>query len=74
MLAGIIGLDDENRSDADFKLMEKLVVEQLRQRILMRNAEFSFPLSDKRVQEIYAGKIQPERFDYAKAEATMAAE
>jgi hypothetical protein len=74
MLAGIIGLDDEDWSDADFRMMEKLVVEQLRQRILMRNAEFSFPLSDKRVEEIYAGKIQPERFDYAKAEAGMAAE
>jgi hypothetical protein len=74
MLAGIVGLGAEGWSDADFRLMEKLVVEQLRQRILMRNAEFTFPLSDARVKEIYAGKIQPERFDYTKAEAAMAAE
>jgi hypothetical protein len=34
----------------------------------MRNGEFSYPLSEDRVQEIYAGKIEPERFDFDKAE------
>jgi hypothetical protein len=40
----------------------------------MRNAEFSYPLSDERIRAIYAGDIVPERFDYAKAEAALAAE
>jgi hypothetical protein len=74
MLAGIVGLDGEGWSGGDFRLMEKLVVEQLEKRILMRNAEFSYPLSDERIRAIYAGDIVPERFDYAKAEAALAAE
>jgi hypothetical protein len=74
MLAGIVGLDEEDWSAADLALMGKLVVDQLRQRIRMRNAEFSHPLSEARVQAIYAGDIEPERFDYAKAEAALAAE
>lgn len=72
MLAGIVGLGGERWSAADFARMEKLVIDQLRQRIRMRNAEFSFPLSESRVQAIYAGDIEPERFDYAKAESALA--
>ena len=48
------------------------MLEQLRLRIPMRNAEFSFPLSEERVQAIYAGDIEPETFDYGHAEAVMA--
>ena len=73
MLAGVVGLDQAPLSDADFELMSGLVVDQLRARIRMRNSEFSYPLSDARVQEIYDGKIDPEPFDYAKAEHVMAA-
>jgi hypothetical protein len=72
MLAGILGLDDENWSDADFEKLHELVVTQLRQRILMRNAEFSFPLSDDRIQAIYDGDIEPEPFDYENAEKVLA--
>ena len=72
MLEGIAGLDREGWSAGDFRLMENLVVEQLRQRIRMRNAEFSFPLSEERVQAIYAGDITPEPFDFAEAEARLA--
>lgn len=73
MLEGIAGLDQEGWSAADFKLMEDLVVDQLRHRIHMRNAEFSHPLTQERVAAIFDGDITPEPFDYAAAEAHMAA-
>lgn len=73
MLEGIAGLDQEGWSADDFRLMEELVVDQLQHRVRMRNAEFSFPLSEDRVQEIFAGKIEPEPFDYAAAEARLMA-
>ncbi len=73
MLAGIVGLNEAPLKDDDFELMTRLVADQLRARVRMRNSEFSFPLSEERVQEIYDGKIGPGPFDYAKAEQTMAA-
>lgn len=72
MLAGIIGLDNEGWSADQLALMEELVIEQLRLRIRMRNAEFSFPLNEDRVQAIFNGDIEPEPFDYAWAKAAMA--
>jgi len=39
----------------------------------MRNSEFSYPLSEKRIEAIYNGDIEPEPFDYGKAEGTLAA-
>ena len=71
-LSGIIGLDKEGWSEEQFALMGELVAEQLRLRIHMRNAEFSFPLSEDRVQAIFTGDIEPEPFDYARAEQAMA--
>ena len=68
MLNGIVGLDDARLSDDDWRLMTGLVDEILRHRIGMRNAEFGYPLSEDRVQAIFAGDIEPERFDFAKAE------
>lgn len=73
MLEGIAGLDQEGWSAKEFKLMEDLVVDQLRHRIHMRNAEFSHPLTQERVAAIFDGDITPEPFDYAAAEAHMAA-
>lgn len=73
MLAGVVGLDNAPLSEGDFDLMTSLVVEQLKARIRMRNSEFSYPLSEERVQEIYDGKIDPEPFDYEKASHVMAA-
>ena len=52
--------------------MGELVIEQLRLRIRMRNAEFSFPLNEDRVQAIFNGDIEPEPFDYARAKTAMA--
>jgi hypothetical protein len=72
MLGGIIGLDKEGWSEQQFALMGALVTEQLRLRIHMRNAEFSFPISATRVQAIFAGDIEPEPFDYRRAEQAMA--
>lgn len=67
MLAGIADIGSERYSEAQWRLLEQLVVEQLRQRILMRNAQFSRPLSEERVQAIFRGEIEPLAFDYEKA-------
>lgn len=71
MLEGIVGLDEEGLSNEQFELLGTLVVEQLRLRIRMRNAEFSFPLGEDRIRAIDGGDIAPETFDYARAEAAM---
>jgi len=68
MLSGIVGLDDAKLSDGDWGLMIDLVIQILRHRVLMRNAEFSYPLSEDRVKAIFAGEIEPEAFDFGKAE------
>ena len=73
MLAGVVGLEEEGMSDADYGLMTDLVVKQLRARIQMRNAEFSFVLSEERIKAIYNGDIEPEAFDFEKAETVLAA-
>ena len=72
MLEGIAGLDDEGWSDDEFRLMGELVIAQLRLRIHMRNAEFSYPLTEKRIQAIFDGEIDPETFDFQRAEEALA--
>jgi hypothetical protein len=67
MLSGISGTEKEGLSESDWKLLEKLLLEQLRQRIRMRNAQFSYPLPEERVQAIYRGEIEPLEFDYERA-------
>lgn len=67
MLAGIANIGAERFSESEWRLLERLVVEQLRQRILMRNAQFSEPLSAERIQSIFEGDIAPLAFDYDKA-------
>jgi len=67
MLAGIAHIGEEQYSEAQWRLLEALVVEQLRQRILMRNAQFGHPLSGERIQAIFRGEIEPLAFDYEKA-------
>ena len=67
MLAGIAGIAEEPLQDNDWKLLEALVTEQLRHRIRMRNAQFSLPLSEERVQAIVLGDIRPIEFDYRRA-------
>ena len=68
MLGGIAGIVQEGLADADWRLMEKLIAEQLRHRICMRNAQFSRPLPEERVQAIFRGEIPPIEFDYRRAQ------
>jgi len=43
----------------------------LKLRLTMRNAQFSHPLTDKRIAEIVAGQIEPVAFDYDRAETYL---
>lgn len=72
MLSGIAGLDRQGLGASDWALIERLVTDLLRLRIRMRNGQFSYPLDDARVQAIYAGDIDPIRFDFERAEALLA--
>jgi hypothetical protein len=67
MLKGIVGLDGEGLSEAEWQLLGDMSVEQLKARILMRNAQFSYPLPGPRLKEIFAGTCKPLPFDYDKA-------
>lgn len=67
MLKGIVGLDEEGLTDEEWRILGDISVEQLKHRILMRNAQFSYPLSEARVKAIFAGGCEPLAFDYEKA-------
>jgi hypothetical protein len=67
MLAGIAGIEQGGLGDDDWRRMEGLVAEQLRQRIRMRNQQFGAPLGEARVAAIFAGEIEPLPFDWARA-------
>ena len=67
MAKGIVGLDDEGLAAADWEALMELSVELQKIRIRMRNAQFSHPLSDGRIGEIYDEKIAPIAFDFEKA-------
>ena len=71
MLKGIAGLDEEGLSDADWRTLEAMSVEQLKSRILMRNAQFGYPLAGKDLEEALAGRRKPLAFDYRKAGAAL---
>jgi hypothetical protein len=71
MLAGIAGIAEEDLPQEGWQLLQRLVAEQLKQRIRMRNAQFSYPLSEERVQAIYRGDIKPLAFDYERAQLTL---
>lgn len=66
MLKGIAGMDDDV-SDDEYRLLEELSSEQMRYRIYMRNSQFSFPVSDQRVEELCRGVSDPLEFDYVRA-------
>jgi len=73
MMYGVVGIDEEHLSDREWADMIDLTCQQLRLRLYMRNAEFSYPVPDSRIKEIIAGKIEPIAFDYAKAEGFLRA-
>ncbi len=72
MMHGIVGIDDAGLTKDDWAELTEMTVAQLRLRIGMRNAEFSHPVSEARIAEILAGKIEPVVFDYAQAESFLA--
>jgi hypothetical protein len=67
MLKGIVGLDAEGLTAEDWRILERLSIEQLRARILMRNSQFGHPLGQTRLAEVLAGSCVPLAFDYEKA-------
>lgn len=67
MLKGIVGLDGEGLSDTDWRTLERISIEQLRARIVMRNAQFSYPIGESRLKKLLAGACEPIAFDYKKA-------
>lgn len=69
MLRGIAHLDDAvgSLSSADWALLGELVEEQLRHRIVMRNAQFSAPVAPDRLAAIQRGACEPLAFDYQRA-------
>ena len=71
MMWGIVGTDIDDLNGPDWRELIDITCEILRLRLFMRNAQFEHPVSDKRMTEILAGKIEPMPFDYAKAEASM---
>jgi hypothetical protein len=73
MLKGIVGLDREGLSAADWQMLERMSGEQLRGRIHMRNAQFGYPLAGAQLEAALAGKLAPLAFDYSKAQAKLAA-
>lgn len=56
------GLDD-----AGWQTLTQLTTEQLRQRVRMRNAQFSHPVGPERLQQILYGACEPIPFDYERA-------
>ncbi len=67
MLGGIANITTEGLDDGDWKLLGQLVAAQMQQRIRMRNAQFSLPLSEARIAAIFRGEIEPVPFDYRRA-------
>ncbi len=71
MLKGIAGLDAEGLKPGDWRALEAMSVEQLKGRILMRNAQFSYPLAGKRFDDALDGRCAALAFDYGRAEAAL---
>lgn len=68
MLRGVVELGGLAPDETDWALVEELVTGQLRRRVHMRNGQFGEPVSARRIEEIFAGDIEPIAFDYALAE------
>lgn len=64
MLLGIIETDNHQLSDSDWETLEKFTVEQMKKRIIMRNAQFSKPVPEDRMNELLAGQATPIVFDF----------
>jgi hypothetical protein len=64
MRSGFLGLSRQELSAAEWDEIAAMTRKILLQRIHMRNEQFSYPLSEGRIREIDAGRIQPLEFDY----------
>jgi len=64
MLLGMIEADDNQLSEADWDALQQYTVDQSKQRVVMRNAQFGFPVSSDRMDELLAGKATPVIFDF----------
>ncbi|HKT17380.1 MAG TPA: hypothetical protein VJR47_05010 [Stellaceae bacterium] len=73
MMYGVLGVDGQDMAAADWDEITDATCQILRLRLFMRNAQFSHPVPDQRMKEIFAGKIEPIAFDYARAEQYLAA-
>lgn len=62
MSKAIASIGESGFLDSQWLVLTELTVEQMRYRIHMRNAQFSFPLSQQRIEEIFAGGIEPRSF------------
>jgi hypothetical protein len=71
MMFGVIGVEMDGLTAGDWQELTDVTCEILRLRLFMRNAQFSYPVSDVRMKEMLAGKIKPIEFDYAKAETYL---
>jgi hypothetical protein len=71
MMYGVVGMEMEDLTAGDWAELTDVTCHILRLRLRMRNAQFSHPVSDARIKEIVAGKIEPIAFDYARAESFM---
>jgi hypothetical protein len=73
MMYGVVGMEMDDLTAGDWAELTDVTCQILRLRLHMRNAQFSHPLSQQRIAEIFAGKIEPIAFDYARAESFMTA-
>ena len=64
MLLGILETDNDQLSDPDWETLEQYTVAQMKKRIIMRNAQFSNPVSESRMNELLAGQAKPIVFDF----------
>ncbi len=71
MLLGITGADEAGLSQTDWATLTRTTVEQMKKRILMRNAQFSCPVKDNRLAELLDGKAVPVKFDFDQAALLM---
>lgn len=67
MLTGLVGVAEQERSMEELELLVSLTVEQLKGRIVMRNEQFSKPVSQSRLNELLQGGAKPMSFDYQRA-------
>jgi hypothetical protein len=67
MLLGIVESADVQLSVSDWDMLTRYTVAQMKLRIHMRNAQFSRPVSDRRLDELLAGMASPVKFDFERA-------